>query len=102
MIKTKSINISIEFKKDYISREAGERLRNIILEAKKEQTVLTLDFQGIIIASTSFFDEGIAKLVDENWNKKTLNQYVTFKDLNPHDKKVLNTVCKYRGLELEN
>jgi len=87
--------IKENFSSDYISREAGERLRNQILSAIKNKTQLTLDFEGLIIASTSFFDEGIAKLGTEITNEE-FNEFITIKNLNKNDQKVLDQVSSYR------
>ena len=92
------IEMKKEFKKDYITREAGERLRLIILQAFEKGKTLELDFTGLTIASTSFFDESIAKLVNEGWDKKRLKQTVRIKGLNPRDQKLLEDLCRYRGL----
>lgn len=61
---------------------------------------IELDFNDIIIASTSFFDEGIAKLIDEGFDSEKLKSIVTITNINPNDKEVLKQVCKYRGLEI--
>jgi hypothetical protein len=95
------IIIKEEFKKDYISREAGEKLREIILVAIKNQEKITLDFADLIIASTSFFDEGIAKLVNEKIKPEEFNEFVTIKDINRNDQKVLDQVTKYRGFNIK-
>lgn len=86
------------FKDDYISREAGEKLRNFILEnyGKKQKTIL--DFSNISIASTSFFDEGLAKLKLDGWETNTYLDFVEIKNLSPLDTELLNKVLKYRGI----
>ncbi len=87
-----------EFGKDTITREAGERLRQLILEAEKKGKTIEIDFSGMTIASTSFFDESIAKLVTEGWDKKRFEKTVRLKGLNPRDQKLLEDLCQYRGL----
>lgn len=94
----KKINIKSEFSQDYISREAGEKLRTIILENVKTGAPLTLDFSGLLVASTSFFDEGFAKLTSEGWDQKKLFQTITFEGLHPKDKMILDEMCKNRGM----
>ena len=96
-----NIIIKEKFKKDYISREAGEQLRKEILSAIENKENIILDFEDLIIASTSFFDEGIAKLVEENVAPERFNEYVTIKGLNRNDQKVLDRVTKYRGFNLK-
>jgi hypothetical protein len=94
------IIIKEEFKKDYISREAGEELRRKIMAAIKSQEHITLDFADLIIASTSFFDESIAKLVNEQIEPEKFKEFVTIKDINRNDQKVLDQVTKYRGFNI--
>jgi hypothetical protein len=89
------------FKEDYISRQAGEKLRLMIVDAILKKTKLVLDFNELIIASTSFFDEGFAKLVDEKINLSDFFEYIVLKDLNKNDEKVLRQVSNYRGFVLE-
>ena len=50
----RKIVIKDEFSEDNITREAGEKLRNVILDATKECRSLQIDFSGTVIASTSF------------------------------------------------
>ena len=95
------IIIKEEFKKDYISREAGEELRKIILAAIKNQEKITLDFSELVIASTAFFDESIAKLVNEKIEPQEFNEFVTIKNINRNDQKVLDQVTKYRGFNIK-
>ena len=94
----KTLVIKDIFKQDYITREAGEELRTLILENYNNKQETTLDFSDIIIASTSFFDEGIAKLALEGWDKKTYNKFIIIKDINRMDMEVLNKMLKYRKL----
>lgn len=96
----KKINIKKEFAGDYITREAGERLRQAIVQAFAAGLKTELDFSGIIIASTSFFDEGLAKLALHGWEQKQFEENVIIKNLNPRDRKVLEKMCAYRGLVL--
>jgi len=95
----KKISIKHDFKTDYITREAGERLRFFILESYKKNELIEIDFSDIIVASTSFFDEGIAKLQKEGWDFKKLNKFLKLKSINPLDKEVMISVCKLRGME---
>jgi hypothetical protein len=95
------ILIKEKFKGDYISREAGEELRKSILAAINSKEHIVLDFQDLVIASTSFFDESIAKLVNENIRPDDFKEFVTIKDINRNDQKVLDQVTKYRGFNLQ-
>ena len=85
-----TIDIKKEFMGDWISREAGERLRNRIIEILSKYKTVEIDFSNMMIASTSFFDEGIAKLSAEHQSQ------VHFKNLHARDKIVLDELCKNR------
>ncbi len=91
----KTITIKSDFKEDYITRPAGEKLRHMILSASEP---LVIDFKGVTIGSTSFFDEAFAKLVLEGWDIGRFKKEVKIKDMNPFDQKVFKQVCEYRGL----
>ena len=94
----KKIIVKNEFKKDHISREAGERLRDMIKNAYRKKQKIEIDFDQVVIASTSFFDEGIAKLALVGWNKDRFDQFVKIRNLNPRDAEVMKKMCQYRGL----
>lgn len=94
----KKISIKEMFKNDSISRAAGEKLRNCILNADSQNEQLCLDFTGVIVASTSFFDEGIAKLVLEGWDDQRLAKSVRFEGMVPRDREVMKKVCHFRKL----
>ncbi len=97
----KTIRIAEEFKEDHISRIAGERLREMILSIwssiNRRDEKVELDFGGLIIASTSFFDEGIAKLALNEWTLEDFQKRITITNLNKRDYGVLKQVCEYRG-----
>lgn len=95
------IKIKESFSSDYISRKAGEVLRNKILSALESRTELVLDFEGIVIASTSFFDEGIAKLGSEI-SPEMFKKFITIKNINKNDQKVLEQVSSFRKFNMTN
>lgn len=98
--KMRRILIKKEFAQDRISRAAGERLRLQILEAAQKNQTVEIDFKDTVIASTSFFDESIAKLAEEGWDDAKLGELVKLVGLHRLDLKVLDQVCKYRGLDI--
>jgi len=95
---TNVINIKETFKDDTISREAGERLRLLIIENLKTANNVTIDFHDTIIASTSFFDEGFAKLALTGWSSSDFHQKINIKNMNQKDHDVLVMICKNRKL----
>lgn len=95
----KKIKIKKDFKDDYITRAAGERLRLLIETVAIQNEKMEIDFGGIVIASTSFFDEGFAKLALIGWDKKKMARHVVLKNLNPRDAQVMEKMCEFRGLK---
>lgn len=96
-----TIEIKKEFRSDYITREAGERLRQQIVEAVRNSQTVTVDFLDIVVASTSFLDEAFSKLADvKEVEAKDVERYLVIKNLDPRDKQVLDTVSKLRGSSL--
>lgn len=93
------INLKKEFAEDYISRDAGEKLRNQILEIAKTGEKAVLDFSGLVIASTSFFDESIAKLAQAGWDDEALTCRIGLLSIHPRDKDLLISLCKKRGFK---
>jgi len=93
------INIKKDFSDDWITRKAGERLRNMILESDKKGEVVEICFEKMTLASTSFFDEGFAKLADEGWSLHDLKSKIKFIDIDERDWKVLTEMCKHRGMK---
>lgn len=93
------INIKRDFSKDFISREAGEKLRLKILEVAKKKGRVEIDFGHTIIASTSFFDEGFAKLAEEGWAQKDFHVRIQLKNINPRDRDILEKLCQNRKMK---
>jgi len=85
------------FKDDHTSRPAGEKLRRMIVESTEK---VVLDFKDVKIASSSFFDEGIAKLAFEGWDSSKIINRITFKNLFPMDERLLKEVCLKRKLNI--
>lgn len=91
------ILIKNKYKKDFKTREAGERLRNEIISSLKSGEKVLIDFEEVMVASISFFDEGFAKL------NLTTNEIemITIKNIFRRDLEVLKTVCQDRKFKIE-
>ncbi len=87
------IIIKNDFKSDYTTREAGEKLRRMILENQGE---IQIDFEGVKVASASFFDESFAKLYLENGQQNWTDR-VQLINLNKFDQKLFDQVCSARS-----
>lgn len=93
-----TMSIKDQFGSDTIKREHGARLRTF-LESNWDQTdVVEIDFGNIKIASASFFDEAIGKLVFDEDNptaSKSVDEIkgkILPKNLDPNDRVLLNDV----------
>ena len=79
-----------------MTRDGGEKLRLSINEHLKIQNKILLDFENVPIASVSFWDEGIAKLLLKDLSLEELKARVIFKNLLPRDQEVIEQLCKAR------
>ena len=81
---------------DIISRDAGLKIRNLILESWDHDKIRIL-VKGRVIASVSFFDEAIGLLTKKSgksWPK--IRAKLEFPDLTPEDRALLNSVIRTR------
>ncbi|NUM89095.1 MAG: hypothetical protein HUU37_07825 [Bdellovibrionales bacterium] len=81
---------------DFISRDAGQRIRNLIV-ANWDAPSIELLTKGKTIASVSFFDEAIGLLSKRGgklWPE--IIGKLKFPDLSPGDRMLLNSVVKAR------
>jgi aromatic ring-cleaving dioxygenase len=74
-----------------MTRVGGERLRKLILTKKKP---IKIEFHGKAIASVSFLDEGLAKLVQEGWTKKQIQEELTLHQIHSRDLKLLEDLIR--------
>jgi hypothetical protein len=98
-IGEEEMNILIKeaFSNDFTSREAGEKLRNTILTSN---TKVTLDFKGLQIASASFFDEGLAKLMEHGWNENDFRDKLELKNIFHKDLALFHKILELKGIKL--
>ena len=94
------IKIKEEFKDDWITREAGETLRKRLVTIISQKTNLVLDFEGLTVASTSFFDEGFAKLAQEGIAAVDFEKYVSLIHMHPRDRQLMIALCQKRGFTI--
>ena len=79
---------------DYISRSAGKKIRDILIE-NWDQENFEIVLGETPIGSASFFDEAFALLITlEKKEIKELQIKLNFKDLKREDKQLLNYVLK--------
>jgi len=92
------ISIKESFSDDFTSREAGEKLRNLILNSK---TKVIIDFQNLQIASASFFDEGLAKLVEHGWGDKDFREKMELQNIFHKDLALFHKILELKGIKLK-
>jgi len=86
------------FKSDFVSREAGERLRILLSESITSKRHTEVDFAHQVIASTSFLDEGLAKLYLD-FSDTEISAYVSLLNMNTFDADLLHRLKTYRRKE---
>jgi hypothetical protein len=87
----KTINLKAERGKQTISREDGLVIAQKLTEAMEKEDKITVDFNNILIASVSFFDEAFGKLAFK-YSKDILVQKLSFENMEPFDRALLNDI----------
>lgn len=82
------IHIKTNFPNDYTTRQAGEKLKEMILSCENDKIIL--DFKGLKVASASFFDEAIGKLSENDLKKLSVSNIYKL------DYLLLQQVCHVR------
>jgi hypothetical protein len=72
----------------------------MILEATDDGTPVEIDCSGVVIASTSFLDEGFAKLAEDAWTEETFRSLIKLKGIHPRDREILKSLFQKRGGEV--
>jgi hypothetical protein len=78
-----------------VSREDGARLREAILANWNSSEPLELDFQGVRVASVSFFDESIGLLALQ-YPPEDISAHVRGVNIGASDRSLLNKVVSER------
>ena len=81
-----------------VTRPDGAKLREAILSQWSDKAPLEIDFEGISIASVSFFDEALARLALE-YSFDELRKRIRPIDLTEPDRQLLNSLLQARKHE---
>jgi hypothetical protein len=81
-----------------VSRSDGEALRHRMEEHWKDAEPMVLDFEGVVIASVSFFDESFGLLALQH-PLAELTRRVKVENIGAHDRQLLNTIVRARARE---
>ena len=95
MKKTTLINIEKDFTpEERMTREGGEKLRSMILDSTHP---ISIDFHLKPIASVSFWDESIAKLLLHGWSKNEIKEKIVFKNIHHRDEPIIEKLLIARS-----
>ena len=89
----KKIDVQKISPEDRMTREGGEKLRKMILDSSLP---LVLEFHSKAIASVSFLDEGIAKLILEGWSKEKIETHLKLSHIHPRDLSLIQDLIQAR------
>lgn len=97
-----TINLKEKCGKRTISRQDGRVVADLISDGLKKHESVTIDFDNIMIASVSFFDEAFGKLAFQ-YSKEALKQKLVFEKIDKYDRALLNDILlsRYRQQEKE-
>jgi|SRR5579885_1821417 len=93
------VNVSEICGEDIISRDAGKKIRDLILSHWEEDEIEVI-FGGRGVGSVSFFDEAVGLLMKRGGKKiEDIRRKLKFPDLKTEDRKLLNYVFSTRAQE---
>lgn len=78
-----------------MTRVGGEKLRKKILSFSKDSRI-SIQAHHKPIASVSFWDEGIAKLILEGWTSDDIQRRLQFKEIHSGDQKIIDRLVEDR------
>ncbi len=95
------INLKDKCDKQTITREDGQKINNIIVNAWDKEDKISIEFGNILIASVSFLDEAFGKLAFE-YPKEILIKKLSFENIEEYDRALLNDILisRYHQREL--
>ena len=96
------INLKKERGTQTITREDGLVIAKKLMKAIEEGDKVVIDFDNILIASVSFFDEAFGKLAFK-YSRETLVKKLSFKNIEEYDRALLNDILisRYHQQELQ-
>lgn len=95
------LNLQDKCSKQTITRSDGEIIARVITESWEKEEKIIIDFNNILIASVSFFDEAFGKLAFE-YSKEDLVKKISFINLQEYDRALVNDIIisRYHQREL--
>lgn len=90
-MKSNLIDLASFSAEEKMTRVGGEKLRKMILSLPLP---VTLKFGSKPIASVSFLDEGLAKLIQEGWTKEKISTEIQLQNIHPRDLDLLKDLIR--------
>ncbi|MFI5301135.1 MAG: STAS-like domain-containing protein [Polyangiales bacterium] len=81
-----------------VTREDGARLREAVVAIWSDSAPVEVDFEGVAIASVSFFDEAFARLALEH-PLDVMKRRLNLVGLTAPDRRLLNSLLQSRSRE---
>lgn len=87
--------------KKTITRKDGEQVKKIVVDAWEKENEIIIDFNNILVASVSFFDEAFGKLAFDH-SIENLQEKLSFTNIEEYDRALLNDILisRYHQKEL--
>ncbi len=76
-----------------VSPEDGDSVYELIKQSLEKEEAISLDFRGIDIMTTAFLNNAIGKLY-KNFNKDSLNKYISMKNISTSDLELIKKVIE--------
>jgi len=96
------INLQKVCDKQTITREDGRKINEMIVSGWTKEEKIIIDFNNILIASVSFFDEAFGKLIFD-YSKEYFKNNLNIINIEDYDRRLLNDILisRYHQKELD-
>ena len=78
-----------------VTGEDGLKIQKVIIDSWDDEEKITIDFNNILIASVSFFDEAFGKLALK-YPVNRLKEKLAFENIDNYDRALLNAALNSR------
>ena len=78
-----------------VTGEDGQKILKVIEDSWDQEEKITVDFNNILVASVSFFDEAFGKLASK-YPVNMLKEKLTFLNIDNYDRALLNAILSSR------
>lgn len=78
-----------------VTGEDGQKIQKVIIDSWDDEDKITINFNNILIASVSFFDEAFGKLAFK-YPINMLKEKLAFKNIDNYDRALLKAILTSR------